>query len=69
MKEIYLLLKDARYLAVLALVMIIANAGYGQQLVINEVHADPAGDITGDANGDGVRDVSDDEFIEFVNIF
>lgn len=36
-------------------------------LVVNEFQADPAGDITGDANGDGVRDSSDDEFIEFVN--
>jgi predicted extracellular nuclease len=36
-------------------------------LVINEIHADPAGDLTGDANGDGVRDSGDDEFIEIVN--
>ncbi|MDY2585854.1 lamin tail domain-containing protein [Winogradskyella aquimaris] len=37
-------------------------------LVINEIHADPAGDITGDANGDGVRDGSQDEFVELYNI-
>jgi predicted extracellular nuclease len=36
-------------------------------LVINEFLADPAGDLTGDANGDGVRDSSDDEFVEIVN--
>lgn len=36
-------------------------------LVINEIHADPAGDLTGDANGDGVRDSSADEFVEIVN--
>jgi hypothetical protein len=36
-------------------------------LVINEIHADPASDLSGDANGDGVRDSSDDEFIEIVN--
>ena len=35
--------------------------------VINEILADPASDITGDANGDGVRDASDDEFVEIVN--
>jgi hypothetical protein len=35
--------------------------------VINEMHADPAGDLPGDANGDGIRDFSDDEFIEIVN--
>ncbi|MGD2183816.1 lamin tail domain-containing protein [Lusitaniella coriacea] len=35
--------------------------------VINEVHADPASDLTGDANGDGTRNASQDEFIEIVN--
>lgn len=35
--------------------------------LINEVLYDPASDITGDANGDGVRDALDDEFIEFFN--
>lgn len=37
-------------------------------LIINEIHADPASDISGDANGDGVRSSSDDEFIEIVNL-
>ena len=37
-------------------------------LVINEIHADPASDITGDANGDGTRDGADDEFVELYNI-
>lgn len=36
-------------------------------LIINELLFDPAGDITGDANGDGTRDALDDEFIEFIN--
>ena len=36
-------------------------------VVINEIHADPASDISGDANGDGVRHFSDDEFVEIVN--
>lgn len=35
--------------------------------VINEILADPATDISGDANGDGVRDSADDEFIEIYN--
>ena len=35
--------------------------------VYNELHIDPASDITGDANGDGVRDAIADEFIEFIN--
>lgn len=37
-------------------------------LLINEIHADPASDISGDANGDGVRSSSADEFIEIVNV-
>jgi len=35
--------------------------------VINEIHADPDGSIAGDANGDGIRDGSQDEFVEIVN--
>ena len=38
-----------------------------ESLVINELLFDPATDITGDANADGVRDALDDEFIEFFN--
>ncbi|MFC1500085.1 lamin tail domain-containing protein [Candidatus Zixiibacteriota bacterium] len=37
------------------------------QIVINEVLVDPAADLDGDANGDGVRDTYQDEFIEIVN--
>ncbi len=36
-------------------------------LVISEIHADPAPGGAGDANGDGVRDASADEFVELVN--
>ena len=36
-------------------------------LLISEIHADPASGLAGDANGDGVRDATDDEFIELVN--
>lgn len=35
-------------------------------LIINEIHAEPH-DINGDANGDGIVDNYDDEFIEIVN--
>jgi len=37
-------------------------------VAINEIHADPAPDITGDANGDGTRDAVADEFVEIVNV-
>ena len=36
-------------------------------LLINEVHYDPASDIRGDANGDGIRDPLADEFVELYN--
>lgn len=36
-------------------------------LLINEVHYDPAADLPGDANGDGVRDPLADEFVELFN--
>lgn len=36
-------------------------------LVINEFMADPAGDISGDANNDGGRNSTEDEFVEIYN--
>jgi hypothetical protein len=36
-------------------------------VLINEFLADPADGAAGDANSDGVRDASDDEFVEIVN--
>ncbi len=42
--------------------------GAGSGLVINEFLADPASGADGDANGDGIRDSSEDEFVEIVNI-
>jgi hypothetical protein len=35
--------------------------------VINEIHADPASGSDGDANGDGTRHSTQDEFVEIVN--
>lgn len=37
-------------------------------IVLNEILADPPPDPEGDANGDGVRSTSDDEFVELVNV-
>lgn len=36
-------------------------------VVINEILADPAPGLAGDANGDGVRSSNDDEFVEILN--
>lgn len=38
-----------------------------QGFIINEILFDPPGGDPGDANGDGTRSASEDEFIEFVN--
>lgn len=38
------------------------------QVIINEIHADPKTGAAGDANGDGTRHSSQDEFIELVNV-
>lgn len=39
----------------------------GKGFIINEVLFDPPNDLAGDANGDGTRSPSADEFIEFYN--
>ncbi|HEX3083838.1 MAG TPA: Calx-beta domain-containing protein, partial [Pyrinomonadaceae bacterium] len=39
----------------------------GRAILFNEVLADPPNGIAGDANNDGVRDTTDDEFVELVN--
>ena len=44
------------------------NISVGNNLVITEVHADPASGLAGDANGDGTRSFDDDEFIEILNV-
>ncbi len=60
----------AALVAALFLVTVAASgSGAGGPItpVINELQADPEGSIAGDANGDGVRHFSDDEFVEIVN--
>ncbi|MEM7582322.1 MAG: lamin tail domain-containing protein [Acidobacteriota bacterium] len=36
-------------------------------VIISEIHADPASGLAGDANGDGTRSATRDEFIELLN--
>lgn len=45
-----------------------AQAPSPQTLILNEVFANVPTGPEGDANGDGVRDAADDEFVELVNI-
>jgi hypothetical protein len=42
-------------------------AGAPASVTLNEILADPPPDPNGDANGDGVRSSSDDEFVEVIN--
>lgn len=48
-------------------VTLIFSGDARRDIIINEVLADPPDGSTGDANHDGVRDASDDEFVEIVN--
>ncbi len=48
-------------------ILIIYDNDLPAPIVLNEIHADPASDISGDANGDGFRDPVQDEFLEWVN--
>ena len=49
------------------LLLALAPAASGQ-VVINEIHYDPADGAAGDANNDGTRSSDDDEFVEIVNM-
>ncbi len=42
-------------------------ASGASDVVLNEILADPPAELAGDANGDGIRDTSDDEFVELFN--
>lgn len=54
-------------LIVLSTMLAIGFYSAKAQLVVNEIHADPASNSTGDANNDGTRDTSQDEFVEIYN--
>lgn len=55
-------------MATMVLILLVGKSpSYAATIVINELLADPGPELSGDANGDGVRGTSDDEFIELVN--
>ena len=54
----------------LLMLMMVVGTSFGQdapRLIVNEFLADPAADLPGDANGDGTRSASADEFVELAN--
>lgn len=56
-----------KFPAALLFLFLFGTASYGQ-LIINEVLYDPSNAaLDGDANGDGIYDQTQDEFIEFIN--
>lgn len=54
------------YLLIILSFFSINEFQYAQDLIINEIHADPHS-TEGDANGDGVVSSDDDEFVELIN--
>ena len=56
-----------RKVLVLLMVAMVAAGAVHADVVINEVLADPAPEMAGDANGDGIRSAYQDEFIELMN--
>ena len=48
-------------------ILLVAVSSAKASVIINEIFSDPAANLTGDANGDGVRSSSRDEFIELLN--
>jgi len=58
-----------RYILFIGLFLVCNSAfGQNQRLIFNEILADPAIDLPGDANGDGIRSSSQDEFVELANV-
>ncbi len=66
MVSLYVRVSDGVLLAITNPFEVTVAAG-NAPLVLNELLADPPPDLDGDANGDGVRGTSDDEFIEIMN--
>lgn len=48
-------------------ILLSAVAPVKASVILNEIFADPAADLSGDANGDGLRSGTEDEFIELFN--
>ena len=71
-KESEEIMKRRKYLIVIVIVtlgMLMSIPGRASAMImINEILADPASGLAGDANGDGVRSSGGDEFIELLNV-
>ena len=59
-------MEKQHFLFTLLLLFFFVRPCFGQ-LIINEVYADVAISLIGDANGDEIRNAREDEFIELFN--
>jgi len=59
-------MKNSTFLLV-GLILLLSCPTIYSQILINEFYADVAAGLVGDANGDGIRNAIEDEFIELVN--
>ena len=55
------------FLMIVFLVTLVHGRNVFAVVVINEFLADPPAGLAGDANRDGIRSASDDEFVELFN--
>jgi len=61
-------MKKSNFYILLTFFLIFSNLQISYtQIIINEIHADVAVNLIGDANGDEFRSAREDEFIELFN--
>lgn len=60
--------KHALHLSALISLCLFVTTTIFSQIIINEIYADVATNLIGDANGDGTRSAKEDEFIELFNL-
>ena len=59
---------NGKFITVLMFVVIITiTSPVRASVILNEILSDPAADLQGDSNGDGIRSGTEDEFVELLN--
>ena len=61
-------MKKHAYYLISLFFLLFPSSNLQSQIIINEIYADVAVSLIGDANGDGIRSAREDEFIELFNI-
>ena len=60
-------MRDKCIIFLMALIVLMTASSARASIILNEILADPASGLSGDANGDGVRSGTNDEFVEILN--